>query len=247
VDLLVKEVERRCGAPPLLVLPAHYLRGEVVPNHTQMRFSKPSKPYKGAHQRTEAQAAIVHRWRASEHVWAVGEGADDDIYWMMATLVRSEAARGAAGGPRAEEPSIRVVTNDGMKDHARAAERAFDRRVFRRWAAHHVAHFSFSQPCTAERTHVQVILNDPPSFLVCCHANDASGPRRAWHLPRGPDGDAWLCVSGSPPVARVSGMSGQTAAASAEVMRRKLAAARRAARESGAAVGGVGARVGAGE
>jgi proteinaceous RNase P len=190
VQLILAEVERRSGRPPLLVLPALYLTSGKVPNHTQKRGIMTVKQ---PQTRTPAQEAIVRQWLEGGHLLAVPDGADDDWYWMVATL--SCSSHEAAG-----LPSTRVVTNDGMRDHATAAVLQLDRRAFRRWAQHHVAGFDFSFPWLPGKAEPSVSISDPPMFNVCSQAAAANGAR-SWHMPREPNGDAWLCISatGLPP------------------------------------------------
>lgn len=190
VQMIVTEVERRCGRPPLLVLPAPYVMKDRVPNHTQKRGTQPAKQ---ALTRTPAQEIIVRQWVDGGHLWTVPDGADDDWYWMVATLSCTSHDT-AAHHPSAAQPATRVVTNDSMRDHATAAMLQLDRRAFRRWAQHHVAGFDFSFPWLAGKPEPRVSLAEPPPFIVCSQAA-AAGDGRSWHLPKGPDGGAWLCIS----------------------------------------------------
>jgi proteinaceous RNase P len=182
--MVISEVERRCGQPPLLVLPASYVMYSKVPNHTQKRGSTPVKQ---PLPRSPAQEAIVKQWLEGGHLWAVPDGADDDWYWMVATLSCSRQESDDS------HPSTRVVTNDGMRDHATAAVLQLDRRAFRRWAQRHVAGFDFSFPWLPGKAEPKVSIVDPPPFIVCSQAA-ATGDGRSWHLPKGPEGDAWLCA-----------------------------------------------------
>lgn len=181
VQMIMDVVESRTGQPPLLVLPIAYVTGTRVPNHTQKKRSGPTKQ---SLPRTPSDESIVRRWRQSPHLWTVPDGADDDWYWMLATLVCNGGA----------ESTTLVVTNDGMRDHASAAVLQQHQAIFRRWAQRHVAKFDFTHAWTEDVVAPQVTITDPPPLAICSQATRA-GDGRAWHLPKGTDGDAWLCIA----------------------------------------------------
>ena len=153
---------------PLLVLPAHYFDEASVPNHSKANSLNDAlcQPVMAA------DAVIAAKWTALGSLWKSPPGANDDWYWMIATVIAGKDAR--------------VLTNDHMRDHSTAMALP---PYFHAWKSRHTVSFDFSHATAAGRPEPKLSLIKPPSFSHEIQRT-AGG---AWHFP-GPAAKNWLCA-----------------------------------------------------
>ncbi|KAG5190587.1 hypothetical protein JKP88DRAFT_266877 [Tribonema minus] len=99
VDAVVRHLEAS-GERPLIVLPAHYAQPRI-PTHVFQRLRRRAGHGEVGGRTaavTEAQRALVQRWRDAGILYECPRRALDDWLWMYATAALEPAEGGAAGG-----------------------------------------------------------------------------------------------------------------------------------------------------
>jgi len=123
IDLVVQQL-REEGERVLVLLPFKYVQ-PVIPNHARHQGYNFST---AQHVVTPEETEIVERWNAEGCLKISPYGSNDDWYWMLSTVVD-------------DIESVRVVTNDQMRDHRLAL---LDPRPFLRWKTTKIIRFDFS-------------------------------------------------------------------------------------------------------
>ena len=158
---------KAAGDEPLIVMPRRYLNDMRVPNHTNMRSADRHTLPERWTAVTAADEELIRGWRSSGAMWSTPDGAQDDWYWMYATVLIGAHAR--------------VLTTDKMRDHVFHIALG---NWFERWRARHVMRFAFSHPGMDGRPPPGLRLDEPPAYSAEVQCDE---DRMIWHLPVGPD------------------------------------------------------------
>ena len=121
---------------------------------------------------TAEQRAITDRWQRERRLASAPFGANDDWYWMAASVATSEG--------------VRVVSNDLMRDHRLAL---LQPRPFLRWKTTQMLRFAFSHAHQIGLSNTsgwqppQVTLQDPVPFSVEMQRCSTPDGHCSWHIP----------------------------------------------------------------
>eukprot|EP01034_Spumella_vulgaris_P023915 gene23915-30194_t len=189
IELVVNKLRER-GKRILVVIPHHYTLS-TIPNSVGDRRREVV---------TEADKAVLKRLRDSNMLYVVPSGANDDWYWIYATLYKGRRS-----------PAF-VITNDLMRDHKVAFPEA---RTFMRWRTSQVVYFGLSSAVTEateennEQQQQQQHRDDlsdlygedvPEAFLYgpgdFSREIQHSEATDRWHIPA-VDRSHWLCLKHS--------------------------------------------------
>lgn len=157
----------------LVLLPTSYAQ-KVVPNTTSSR-------QKGKKQVSHVSASdqrIIQRFEEEGMLYLVPLGADDDWYWIYATVTEGR-----------KSPAF-VVTNDLMRDHRLAF---LEPRPFIRWRTTQVMSFTFSGAVKDDSCDPDLTINEPGKYSREIQQSEVN----RWHIPAA-DRRAWLCLTTTP-------------------------------------------------
>eukprot|EP01031_Cornospumella_fuschlensis_P025937 gene25937-31322_t len=162
LDLVVRQLQG-AGHRVLTILPSCYApkSGVYVPNSIRVSKNKTSGDGKGGRSKdkvnvnklTKEDIAIISRLLREDSVYLVPSGADDDWYWMTASLItpppytphstatRVNTTKHSNNTSTTLPPAPYVVTNDLMRDHKLSF---IAPRPFVRWRAGQIVHFTFA-------------------------------------------------------------------------------------------------------
>jgi len=187
IQAVVDELLAR-GERPLIVLPRKYLREGVIVNHS-IRAGRSSSPSAARSNPVSAEDEALRKlWAEKDMVYSPRfRWADDDWYWMYATLTQEGAF---------------VVTNDEMRDHRLGL---LGPREFRRWREKHVVRFDLGAG-GGQWPNDDGLESPPPldvtivpTALFSRESQQVEGHPRHWHLPIGDrardPGRSWLCLA----------------------------------------------------
>lgn len=122
IDTVVNLLQQR-GEKILVLIPYPYAR-RIIPNNTKHKKAKRITYL------TQDDIEILERWESQGMLYVVAQWANDDWYWMYATVNENR------------KKMAYVVTNDLMRDHRIAF---LEPRPFVRWRTTQVIHFDFVQ------------------------------------------------------------------------------------------------------
>ncbi|CAM9560077.1 unnamed protein product [Discosporangium mesarthrocarpum] len=176
VQRVVSKLEG-AGEKVLLVFPERYLQ-PIVPNSTRFGWQQ-----NGQSVLLEEELQALEDWEKRGILYRCKDGADDDFYWMLFTILSPEGR-------------ACVVTNDEMRDHRMALLQPVP---FQRWKNTQVRRFRilWDSACTSRqgtRTPLEVVVQDPPHFTRDMQGTSPRGGVSTWHIPLGDTGDQWLCL-----------------------------------------------------
>jgi len=168
IDIVVNKL-REEGEKVLVLLPYKYVQ-PIIPNHARhqghLNFST------AQHVVTGDEMEIIDRWNAEGCLKISPHGSNDDWYWMLSTVID-------------EGETVRVVTNDQMRDHRLAL---LDPRPFLRWKTTRIIRFDFSHAWEPEKIAngtsdiPQVTLIQPP--VISPEIQRSSDEEHMiWHFP----------------------------------------------------------------
>jgi len=144
------------------------------------------------------QREIIQRWEDEKRLTSSPFGANDDWYWMAASVATAHG--------------LRVVSNDLMRDHRLAL---LDQRPFLRWKTTQMIRFDLSHPHqlaamnNSQWREPQVYLQETVPFSAEIQSSRTPDGNTTWHIPLKsstlkreegveegvtPDGCAMLCV-----------------------------------------------------
>lgn len=190
IDLIVKALQAENDGDVLVLLPFAYAQ-KVVPNSIKSN-------QRGVNYMSPGDLKLLEQLSKDEMLYTVPQGADDDWYWLYATVTEGR-----------KEPAY-VVTNDMIRDHRLAFT---DEESYMRWKAAHMLHFDVFHPAEASSSSAGDETEDSgrrsiepangiaeAPFVYLIKPDNFSremqrGPRRGyWHIPA-VDRRVWLCLN----------------------------------------------------
>lgn len=123
---------------------------------------------------SEAEEAVEHAqlWRQANELVEVPRGANDDWYWLYATLWLETKRR-----LRGDEPgSVILVSNDLMRDHL--FRMSVEERLWEKFKHRHLCRFRIFYPSPEKSEEREYEFHQPPPFTRCIQLNG-----NFWHIP----------------------------------------------------------------
>jgi hypothetical protein len=175
IELVVDKVLARGDGRVLVLLPHAYAQN-VVPNQVFSKGKRRSSSISTDDKR------IINRFKDENMLYLVPPGADDDWYWIYATVARDR------------QSMAYVVTNDLMRDHRLAF---LEPRPFIHWRTTQVMSFSFSFPVKYDSDHPKTFIINPGKYsreIQISRQMEQGCLTDRWHIPAS-DRRAWLCLT----------------------------------------------------
>jgi pentatricopeptide repeat protein len=181
VELVVDEMLARGDGRVLVLLPRSYDQN-IVPNSCGSYIPNEKKGRKRVTSISKNDKRIIDRFKNENMLYLVPPGADDDWYWIYATVAKDR------------QSMAYVVTNDLMRDHRLAF---LEPRPFIHWRTTQVMSFSFSKPVKEDSDHPETFIINPAKYsreIQMSQDMEQGCLTDRWHIPAS-DRRAWLCLT----------------------------------------------------
>ena len=132
---------------------------------------KQTKPKSDSESEAEDAVEYAKQWRAVNELVEVPRGANDDWYWLYATLWLETKRR-----HRGDVGSVLLVSNDLMRDHL--FRMSVDERIWEKFKHRHLCRFRICYPCPEKSEEREYDFYLPPPFSRCLQRTE-----NFWHIP----------------------------------------------------------------
>jgi Protein-only RNase P/Pentacotripeptide-repeat region of PRORP len=130
-----------------------------------------AKPFSDSESVAEEAVEHAKRWRQAGELIEVPRGANDDWFWLYATLWLEKQRRN-----RGDRETVLLVTNDLMRDHV--FRMSLEERVWEKFKHRHLCRFRIQYPSAEQCDDREYEFLLPPSFTRAIQQNG-----QFWHIP----------------------------------------------------------------